>query len=178
MGNLTTLILPEVSSLYFIILYSTTLLQLSGPLNAEDVLLAAVTALLAITARSTQDLWRAPQGESGEGTAEQQAQRRANEVRTLSKRSSGNVKAKEELPEALSMWLVQISQHLQSLVSRATSRARRCSSRVKAIGSKIDEDLMAACQEMGISQEAQSSLTTADRIANAMSALGVIWKHP
>ena len=128
---------------------------------------ALTTALQSITSRSTQDLWKSNLGLEGDGTAEQRAQRRANVMRVLSKRISGNMKAKVELAEALSLWLIQIAGHMQGLVHR-----------VRAIGSKLDEDLVAAIQELGVSQEAQASLATSDQIAQATAALGAIWQPP
>ena len=86
-------------------------------------------------------------------------------MRTLSKRISGNVRAKAELKDALSAWMMQISTHLQGLVNRAP-----------AIGAKLDEDLQVACVEMEASQEAQGSLTTSDQVANARLALGMVWR--
>ena len=125
---------------------------------------AVMTALQGITARATSDLWRAPTGDPGDGSAEQQAQRKANAVRTLSKRISGDMRAKEELVEALNAWLLQLSQHLQGLVNR-----------VRALGAKLDEDLTSACQEMRVTAEAQSSLSTSDQVNQALGALGAIW---
>ena len=126
-----------------------------------------VTALQSITSRSTQDLWKPNLGVEGDVTAEQRAQRRANAVRVLSKRINGDVKAKTDLEEALNLWLVQIAGHLQGLAQR-----------VRAISAKLDEDLLAAIQEMGVSQEAQASLATTDQIAQAHAALGLVWKQP
>ena len=128
---------------------------------------AVMTALQGITARATSDLWRAPTGDPGDGSAEQQAQRKANAVRTLSKRISGDMRAKEELLEALNAWLLQLSQHLQGLVNR-----------VRALGAKLDEDLTSACQEMRVTAEAQSSLSTSDQVNQALGALGAIWPAP
>ena len=120
-----------------------------------------------ILPHGTSDLWRAPTGDSGDGSAEQQAQRKANAVRTLSKRISGDMRAKEELTEALNAWLLQLSQHLQGLVNR-----------VRALGAKLDEDLTSACQEMRVTAEAQSSLSTSDQVNQALGALGPIWPVP
>ena len=125
---------------------------------------AVVTALQGISARATNNLWRAPVGDSGDGSAEQQAQRKANAVRTLSKRISGDMRAKEELVEALNAWLLQLSQHLQGLVNR-----------VRALGATLDEDLTSACQEMRVTAEAQSSLSTSDQVNQAMGSLGAVW---
>ena len=128
---------------------------------------AVLTALQGITARATSDLWKAPVGDPGDGSAEQQAQRKANAVRTLSRRISGDMRAKEELTEALNAWLLQLSQHLQGLVNR-----------VRALGAKLDEDLTSACQEMRVTAEAQSSLSTSDQVNQALGALGAIWPEP
>ena len=128
---------------------------------------AAMTSLQAITSRATQELRHAPAGGVIDGSAEQNAQRRANVMRTLSKRIAGDVRAKTELSEALAGWMVQISQHLQGLVSR-----------IRAISAKIDEDLQGACVEMRASHEAQMSRTTADQINQAMQALGAVWQPP
>ena len=128
---------------------------------------AVVTSLQAITSRATQGLWHSEQPLTGEVTAEQQAQRRANLVRTLSRRITGNVKAKTELKEALHQWFIQLSQHLQGLITR-----------IAAIGSKIDEDLQVACEDMLAGLEARSSLSTADQISHARSSLGPVLQPP
>ena len=77
------------------------------------------------------------------------------------------MRAKEELTEALNAWLLQLSQHLQGLVNR-----------VRALGAKLDEDLTSACQEMRVTAEAQSSLSTSDQVNQALGALGPIWPAP
>ncbi|CAE7208415.1 unnamed protein product, partial [Symbiodinium microadriaticum] len=128
---------------------------------------AVVTSLQAITSRATQGLWHSDQTGIGEVTAEQHAQRRANLIRTLSKRITGNVKAKAELKDALNQWLVQLSQHLQGLTAR-----------VSAIGQKIDEDLQSACDEMVAGLEARNSLSTADQVSHARSSMGPVWRPP
>ena len=128
---------------------------------------AVVTSLQAITARATQGLWHSDQTVIGEVTAEQQAQRRANLIRTLSRRITGNVKAKSELKDALNQWFIQLSQHLQGLIAR-----------VSAIGHKIDEDLQVACDDMLAGLEARSSLSTADQVSHARSSLGPVLRPP
>ena len=128
---------------------------------------AVVTSLQAITSRATQGLWHSEQPLTGEVTAEQHAQRRANLIRTLSRRITGNVKAKTELKEALNQWFLQLSQHLQGLLTR-----------IAAIGSKIDEDLQVACEDMLAGLEARSSLSTADQISHARSSLGPVLQPP
>ena len=128
---------------------------------------AVVTSLQAITSRATQGLWHSDQTVIGEVTAEQQAQRRANLIRTLSRRITGNVKAKAELKDALNQWFIQLSQHLQGLIAR-----------VSAIGHKVDEDLQTACDEMLAGLEARSSLSTADQVSHARSSLGPVWQPP
>ena len=128
---------------------------------------AVVTSLQAITSRATQGLWHSDQPGIGEVTAEQHAQRRANLIRTLSRRITGNVKAKTELKDALNQWLIQLSQHLQGLTAR-----------VSAIGQKIDEDLQSACDEMVAGLEARNSLSTADQVSHARSSMGPVWRPP
>ena len=128
---------------------------------------AVVTSLQAITSRATQGLWHSDQPGIGEVTAEQHAQRRANLIRTLSRRITGNVKAKTELKDALNQWLIQLSQHLQGLTAR-----------VSAIGQKIDEDLQSACDEMAAGLEARNSLSTADQVSHARSSMGPVWRPP
>ncbi|CAE7235242.1 unnamed protein product, partial [Symbiodinium necroappetens] len=112
-------------------------------------------------------LWHSDQPATGEVTAEQQAQRRANLIRTLSRRITGNVKAKTELKDALNQWFIQLSQHLQGLTAR-----------VSAIGQKIDEDLQSACDDMLAGLEARSSLSTADQVSHVRSSLGPVWQPP
>ena len=78
-------------------------------------------------------------------TAEQQAQRRATATRKLSKRISGNLKAKDELREALATWIGMMGQHLVGLAQR-----------VQALGQKVDEGL-SACNEMQLVLQEQPS---------------------
>ena len=125
---------------------------------------ALVISLQAITARSTQDLWVAPTIVAGDTTVEQQAQRRATEIQKLSRRISGDMKAKVELEEALRSWMITISQHLVGLVGR-----------VRALGAKVDEDLNAAAQDMARALRDQPSAATADQLTAATAALGPVW---
>ncbi|CAE7285224.1 unnamed protein product [Symbiodinium microadriaticum] len=126
---------------------------------------AMVTSLQAITSRSTQDLWGMPTSVPGDLSVEQQAQRRASAVGKLSKRISGDLKAKEELYNSLQQWVVTLAIHLAGLVQR-----------VRALGDKVDADLMEALGEMRTALEQQPSLTTAEQVATATEAVGKpIW---
>ena len=124
---------------------------------------ALTTALQAISSRATHDLWHAPSVLSGDPTAEQLAQRHANALTKLSKRLAGDVKAKEELTASLSMWAVTLGQHLAQLVER-----------VRALSSKLDEDLIEACSETE-ALTTGASLATTERLQQARAALGPLW---
>ncbi|CAE7892628.1 unnamed protein product, partial [Symbiodinium necroappetens] len=124
---------------------------------------ALTTALQAISSRATHDLWHAPSVLSGDPTAEQLAQRHANALAKLSKRLVGDMKAKEELTTALSQWAMTIGQHLAQLVER-----------VRALSSKLDEDLIEACSETE-TMTTGASLATTERLQQARAALGPIW---
>ncbi|OLP89819.1 hypothetical protein AK812_SmicGene28672 [Symbiodinium microadriaticum] len=124
---------------------------------------ALTTALQAISSRATHDLWHAPSLQSGDPTAEQIAQRHANILAKLSKRLVGDMKAKEELASALSQWAMTIGQHLAQLVER-----------VRALSSKLDEDLIEACSETE-TMTTGASLATTERLQQARAALGPIW---
>ncbi|CAE6971384.1 unnamed protein product [Symbiodinium sp. CCMP2592] len=65
---------------------------------------AMMTALQAITARSTQDLWSSPAAVAIDMSVEQQISKAATASHKLSKRIAGDVKAKDELSKALSEW--------------------------------------------------------------------------
>ncbi|OLP83546.1 hypothetical protein AK812_SmicGene35685 [Symbiodinium microadriaticum] len=94
-----------------------------------------VISLQSISSRATQDLWGSTALTAEDLTAEQLARRRSSTGK-LTKRIAGNMKAKADLTAALAQWFSQISQHLMGLVGR-----------VRAIGTKVDEDLTAAVQE-------------------------------
>ena len=115
---------------------------------------AVVTALQSISSRATQDLWTTTSFQAENMTAEQLAQRRSNNAGKLSKRITGDTKAKIELAAALSDWLSQIGQHLLGLVGR-----------IRVISSKLDEDLSAAIQEMQQYLLDQHSSVTEEQIA-------------
>ncbi|CAE7721086.1 unnamed protein product [Symbiodinium microadriaticum] len=121
---------------------------------------SVVTALQSISSRATQDLWTTTSFQADSLTAEQLAQRRSNNAGKLSKRITGDTKAKQELSLALSDWLSQIGQHLLGLVGR-----------IRAISSKLDEDLSTAIQEMQQYLVGQPSSVTEEQIAAAMNQL-------
>ena len=126
---------------------------------------AMVTSLQAITSRSTQDLWGTPATTPGDLTVEQQAQKRAAAASKLSKRLTGDLRAKEELKTSLQSWLSTIGQHLAGLAQRA-----------RALGDKIDGDLAEAVGEMQSALTLQPSLATSEQVAAAKAAIGVpIW---
>ena len=126
---------------------------------------AMVVSLQAITSRSTQDLWGTPTTVPGDLSVEQQAQRRASAVGKLSKRISGDLKAKEELKSSLQQWAVTMAIHLAGLVQR-----------VRALGDKVDTDLSEALGEMRAALVQQPSLTTSEQVAAATEAVGSpIW---
>ncbi|CAE7243796.1 pol [Symbiodinium sp. KB8] len=122
---------------------------------------AMTTSLQAITSRSTQDLWGTPTSIPGDLSVEQQAQRRASAVGKLSKRISGDLKAKEELRTALQQWVVTIAIHLSGLVQR-----------VRALEDKVDTDLGEAIREMKDALSQQPSITTAEQVTVAEEAVG------
>ena len=121
-------------------------------------------ALQSISTRATQDLWASSAFQEDCLTAEQMAQRRTNSMSKLSKRLAGNVRAKSDMASALNGWMVQMSQHLLGLVGR-----------VRAIGSKVDEDLSLAIQDMQTYLATQPSQLTADQVMQAERAMGPIW---
>ena len=126
---------------------------------------AMVTCLQAITARSTQDLWGTPTSIPGDMSVEQQAQRRAAAIGKLSKRLSGDMRAKEELRLSLQQWALAVAVHLAGLVQRA-----------KALGDKVDADLAEALREMRAALDQQPSSTTAEQVALAADEVGrPIW---
>ncbi|CAE7687206.1 unnamed protein product [Symbiodinium sp. CCMP2592] len=125
---------------------------------------AMMTALQAITARSTQDLWSSPSAVAIDMSVEQQISKAATASHKLSKRIAGDVKAKDELSKALSEWTSAIGLHLVGLVQR-----------VQALSAKVDEDLIQACQEMRQNLTDLPSSTTEERIAQASQRLGPIW---
>ena len=125
---------------------------------------ATVVALQSISSRATQDLWASTAFQSEGLTAEQLAQRRTNATGKLTKRIVGNVKAKEDLTLAVQTWFNHISQHLLGLMGR-----------MRAIGSKLDEDLSSAIQEMQGYLAEQPSAATSAQIAHATQQMGPIW---
>ncbi|CAE7504742.1 unnamed protein product [Symbiodinium sp. CCMP2592] len=125
---------------------------------------AVTTSLQSISSRATQDLWLQANFNQEDATAEQQAQRRANAISKLSKRLTGNARAKDELKTSLQQWLSTIGLHLLGLISR-----------VRAIGDKIDEDTRGAVQEMQAVLAEQQSSASSDRVALAQSSLGRVW---
>ena len=124
---------------------------------------ALTSALQAISARATQDLWHAPAVTVEDPSEEQLAQRHANAMHRLSKRIAGDLKAKDKLGTALSQWAMTIGQHLAQLVSR-----------VRALNTKLDEDLAGACSELA-SQVTGESLSTTEKLQQARNRLGPIW---
>ena len=128
---------------------------------------AMITSLQAITSRSTQDLWGTPTSIPGDLSVEQQAQRRASAASKLSKRISGDLKAKEELRVSLQQWMVTIAIHLAGLVQR-----------VRALGEKVDADLTEALREMREALQQQPSITTTEQVTLATDAVGrPIWNQ-
>ncbi|CAE7029476.1 unnamed protein product [Symbiodinium sp. CCMP2592] len=125
---------------------------------------AVTTSLQSISSRATQDLWLQANFNQEDATAEQQAQRRANAISKLSKRLTGNARAKDELKTSLQQWLSTIGLHLLGLISR-----------VRAIGDKIDEDTLGAVQEMQAVLAEQQSSASSDRVALAQGSLGRVW---
>eukprot|EP00439_Symbiodinium_sp_Y106_P081487 s2590_g20.t1 len=70
-------------------------------------------------------------------TLEQQFQRQATAFHKLSRRVTGDLKAKQDLGLSLSACMGTISQHLVGLIQR-----------VRALGAKLDDDLQEACRDM------------------------------
>ena len=125
-----------------------------------------MTALQAISARATQDLWGITAYSSDLLTAEQIAQRRSTATGKLSKRIAGNMRAKQELSSALAAWMSQVGQHVVGLIGR-----------VRAISQKVDEDLTVAVQEMREFLVSQPSQATSEQVTQAELSLGPIWGH-
>ncbi|CAE7254492.1 pol [Symbiodinium necroappetens] len=123
-----------------------------------------VTALQSISSRATQDLWASSAFASSELTADQMAQRRSNATAKLSKRITGNMKARMEFAASLSAWMGQLSQHLMGLLGR-----------VRAISAKVDEDSQLAIQEMQSFLAAQPSVATQEQIHQAQRNMGPTW---
>ncbi|CAE7196284.1 unnamed protein product, partial [Symbiodinium necroappetens] len=123
-----------------------------------------VTALQSISSPATQDLWASSAFASSELTADQMAQRRSNATAKLSKRITGNMKARMEFAAALSAWMGQLSQHLMGLLGR-----------VRAISAKVDEDSQLAIQEMQSFLAAQPSVATQEQIHQAQRNMGPTW---
>ncbi|CAE7476792.1 pol [Symbiodinium sp. CCMP2592] len=128
---------------------------------------SVIASLQAIAARSTQDLWASPAAIPGDLTVEQQHSRQATASYKLSKRIAGDSKAKDDLAAALATWVNTIGLHLAGLVQR-----------VRALGDKIDEDLMEACREMEATLSGLPSSTTQEKIQAASSKLGPVWTQP
>ncbi|CAE7446101.1 unnamed protein product [Symbiodinium sp. CCMP2592] len=125
---------------------------------------AVSTSLQSIATRSTQDLWGSHAFSLEDATAEQLAQRRANAISKLSKRLTGNVRAKDELGLALQHWCVTIGQHLLGLIGRT-----------RAVCTKIDEDTAQAVQEMNEALVHQPSSTSLDKVSLATASMGMSW---
>ncbi|CAE7195868.1 unnamed protein product [Symbiodinium sp. CCMP2592] len=125
---------------------------------------AVASALQSISTRATQDLWGQQAFTTDEASVEQLAQRRANSLARLSKRLAGDMRAKEELGTSLGAWLTMISQHLLGLVGR-----------VRAIGNKLDEDIVAVVGELQEVLVHQPSTASSEKVAAATSALGAVW---
>ena len=123
-----------------------------------------VTALQSISSRATQDLWGTSNFTEDSLTAEQIAQRQTNLMSKLAKRLAGNVKAKADLASALDAWFARLSQHMLGLVGR-----------IRAIGAKVDEDLLTAITEMQQHLANQPSAVTSDQVMQASNAVGPIW---
>ena len=125
-----------------------------------------VVALQSISSRATQDLWGSAAFAADDLTAEQLAQRRTNAMSKHSKRLVGNVRAKADLTSSLGTWFARLSQHMVGLVGR-----------IRAISQKVDEDLMAAVEEMQQHLATQPSTATSEQIAQAMHSLGPVWSQ-
>ena len=82
----------------------------------------------------------------------------------LSKRIAGNMRAKEDLNTALAAWFQQLAQHLLGLVGR-----------MQAIGSKLDEDMSCAIQEIQGYLRDQPSSTTSEQVSLAQQRMGPVW---
>ncbi|CAE7260484.1 unnamed protein product, partial [Symbiodinium sp. KB8] len=125
---------------------------------------SVATALQSIATRTTQDLWATSAFQNEALTAEQLAQRRSNQAVKLSKRITGDTKAKHEMRTALAEWFSRISQHLVGLTGR-----------VRAISNRLDEDLTMAVQEMQQYLIEQPSASTEEQLAAANRAMGPTW---
>ena len=128
---------------------------------------STATALQSISTRATQDLWTTSTFTAENLTADQLAQRRTNATAKLAKRISGDMRAKNELSMSLGAWFAQLSQHLMGLVGR-----------VRAISTKLDEDLNVAVQDMQSYLIDQPSVATSEQVAQAMQQMGPIWTPP
>ncbi|CAE7197238.1 DRC5 [Symbiodinium sp. CCMP2592] len=125
-----------------------------------------VQSLQSIATRSTQDLWSQAAFTAENATVEQLAQRSANALGRLSKRLNGNVRAKNDLQEALLAWMALIGQHLLGLAHR-----------VDAVCRKVDEDTVSAVEEMRQVMAAQPSVTTEEQLDRAVRSLGPVWSE-
>ncbi|CAE6928727.1 unnamed protein product [Symbiodinium sp. CCMP2592] len=126
-----------------------------------------VQTLQSISSRATQDLWGQGAFSTDGATVEQLAQRTANTLGRLSKRLNGNMRAKKDLQDALTAWVSMISQHLLGLTHR-----------VDALSRKVDEDSIAAVEELRHVSATQPSATTNEQLARAEQSLGPIWTDP
>ncbi|CAE7212948.1 unnamed protein product [Symbiodinium sp. CCMP2592] len=131
---------------------------------AQRLFPGVVSALQSIQNRSTQDLWGPAAVLESQATAEQRFQRRSNAANRLSKRLSGNMRAKEELATALQQWFMLVSQRLVGLITQ-----------VRALGSKLDEDTTVAAAEMRDILAAQPSELTTAQVVKAEETMGPIW---
>ncbi|CAE7782205.1 unnamed protein product [Symbiodinium sp. CCMP2592] len=126
-----------------------------------------VQTLQSISSRATQDLWGQGSFTTDGATVEQLAQRTANTLGRLSKRLNGNMRAKKDRQDALTAWVSMLSQHLLGLTHR-----------VDALSRKVDEDTIAAAEELRHVSAAQPSATTNEQLARAEQALGPVWTDP
>ncbi|CAE7403395.1 unnamed protein product [Symbiodinium sp. CCMP2592] len=125
-----------------------------------------VQSLQSIATRATQDLWSQTAFTAENATVEQLAQRSANALGRLSRRLNGNVRAKKDLQDALLAWLSTMGQHLLGLAHR-----------VDALSRKVDEDTVAAVEEMRQVMAAQPSVTTEEQLDRAIQSLGPVWSE-
>ncbi|CAE7561058.1 unnamed protein product [Symbiodinium sp. CCMP2592] len=126
-----------------------------------------VQTLQSISSRATQDLWGQGSFTTDGATVEQLAQRTANTLGRLSKRLNGNMRAKKDLQDALTAWVSMLSQQLLGLTHR-----------VDALSRKVDEDTIAAVEELRHVSAAQPSATTNEQLARAEQSLGPVWTDP
>ncbi|CAE7740616.1 unnamed protein product [Symbiodinium sp. CCMP2592] len=126
-----------------------------------------VQTLQSISSRATQDLWGQGSFTTDGATVEQLARRTANTLGRLSKRLNGNMRAKKDLQDALTAWVSMLSQHLLGLTHR-----------VDALSRKVDEDTIAAAEELRHVSAAQPSATTNEQLARAEQSLGPVWTDP